>query len=87
MRLVCCRDVFPPMLPERGLAGGIGGVRTEVSRIEGRADRLAMTDMANTLDRGSSNATPLGHHSIFPVPCGINESGHGCSHRRRGLRV
>ena len=28
MRLVCCRDVFPPMLPE-GLAGGIGGMRTE----------------------------------------------------------
>ena len=46
-----------------------------------------MTDMANTLARGSSNATPLGHHSIFPVPCCINESGYGCSHRRRGLRV
>ena len=29
MRLVCFRGVFPPMLLERGLAGGIGGMRTE----------------------------------------------------------
>ena len=29
MRLVCYGDVFLPRLPERGLAGGIGGVRTE----------------------------------------------------------
>ena len=29
MRLVCYRDVFPPTLLERGLAGGIGGMRTE----------------------------------------------------------